>query len=62
MAARTLMLKLAERGWITLPERRALSPNRRRLVAPPERAWETTPIRSPFSPVSLNPRSKGRIL
>lgn len=44
MAARTLMLKLAERGWITLPRRRAPSPNRHRLAAPPERAWETTPI------------------
>jgi hypothetical protein len=44
MAARALMLKLAERGWITLPPRRAPSPNRHRLTAPPERAWETEPI------------------
>jgi len=44
MAARTLMRKLAERGWITLPQRRAPSPNRHRLRAPPQRSWETTPI------------------
>jgi hypothetical protein len=44
MAARTLMLKLAQRGWLTLPQRRAPSPNRHRLAAPPERAWETEPI------------------
>jgi len=49
MAARTLMLKLAQRGWISLPERRGLSPNRHRLAAPPERAWETTPITGTLS-------------
>lgn len=30
MAARTLLLKLEERGWITLPSRRCASPNRMR--------------------------------
>ena len=49
MAARTLLAKLAERGWITLPERRAASPNRHRLAPPPERVWETTPITGSLS-------------
>jgi hypothetical protein len=49
MAARTLMLKLAERGWITLPQRRAPSPNRHRLTAPAERAWATEPITGDLS-------------
>ncbi len=49
MAARTLLGKLSERGWITLPERRRPSPNRHRLAAPPERAWETTPITGSLS-------------
>lgn len=44
MAARTLMLKLAERGWIQLPARRGLSPNRHRLAPPPPRSWPTAPI------------------
>lgn len=44
MAARTLMLKMAQRGWIQLPARRALSPNRHRLAPPPPRSWPTTPI------------------
>lgn len=44
MAARTLLGKMAERGWITLPERRRLSPNRHRLAAPPPRAWDRSPI------------------
>lgn len=35
MAARTLLLKLAQRGWIALPARRCASPNRRRLHRPP---------------------------
>lgn len=49
MAARTLLAKLAERGWITLPERRAASPNRHRLAPPAERVWETTPITGSLS-------------
>jgi hypothetical protein len=44
MAARTLMLKLAERGWLRLPERRGPSPNRYRLAPPPLQSWPTTPI------------------
>lgn len=44
MAARTLLGKFAERGWITLPERRVCSPNRHRLAPPPERAWDQTPL------------------
>ncbi len=49
MAARTLMLKLAERGWIELPARRGLSPNRHRLAPPPARIWPTTPITASLS-------------
>lgn len=44
MAARTLLSKLHERGWIQLPPPRGPSPNRHRLVAPPPRAWDSTPI------------------
>ncbi len=44
MAARTLLLKMAQRGWIQLPERRWPSPNRHRLAAPTPRIWPTTPI------------------
>jgi hypothetical protein len=49
MAARTLLVKLAQRGWITLPARRGPSPNRHRLAAPPARVWERTPITGPLS-------------
>lgn len=44
MAARTLLGKFAERGWIRLPERRVCSPNRHRLAPPPERVWDQTPL------------------
>lgn len=49
MAARTLMRKLAQRGWIQLPARRGPSPNRHRLAPPPARSWPTTPITSSLS-------------
>lgn len=45
MAARTLLAKLAQRGWIELPARRRVSPNRHRLAAPPMRAWDRKLIR-----------------
>ena len=48
MAARTLLAKLAHRGWIELPARRSVSPNRHRLAAPPTRAWDCSPIRGPL--------------
>jgi hypothetical protein len=51
MAARTLMRKLAQRGWIELPARRRLSPNRHRLAPPPARSWSTTPISGHLSEV-----------
>jgi len=35
MAARTLLLKLEQRGWIALPTRRCASPNRMRHKRPP---------------------------
>jgi hypothetical protein len=51
MAARTLMRKLDERGWIQLPARRGLSPNRYRLAPPPPRSWPTTPVSGRLSEV-----------
>lgn len=48
MAARTLLAKLAQRGWITLPARRRASPQRHRLAAPPAREWDATPIHGPL--------------
>lgn len=51
MAARTLMRKLDERGWIELPARRGLSPNRHRLAPPPLRSWPTTPMSGRLSDV-----------
>lgn len=44
MAARTLLLKLQERGWIALPVRRRASPNRmsRKTAAEPELFSEST--------------------
>ena len=44
MAARTVLLKLEQRGWLCLPERRICSPNRHRLAAPAKRDWDRTPI------------------
>ena len=52
MAARTLLTKLAQRGWIELPARRVLSPNRHRLVAPPERTWDDAPIKGELASVT----------
>jgi hypothetical protein len=51
MAARTLMRKMAARGWIQLPVRRRLSPNRYRLAPPPPRSWPATPITGGLSAV-----------
>ena len=48
MAARTLLSKCEQRGWIQLPARRVASPNRHRLVAPPARSWDTEPITGPL--------------
>ena len=44
MAARTVLLKLEQRGWVRLPKRRICSPNRHRLAAPAKRDWDRTPI------------------
>lgn len=44
MAARTVLLKLEQRGWVRLPERRICSPNRHRLAAPAQRDWDRRPI------------------
>jgi hypothetical protein len=47
MAARTLLLKLEQRGWITLPPRRRAPPNRMRQNPPP--ALEVPPPSSPLT-------------
>jgi len=39
-----MLVALTPATRITLPQRRAPSPNRHRLTAPPERTWETEPI------------------
>ena len=44
MAARTVLLKLEQRGWVRLPARRMISPNRHRLAAPAPRDWDRRPI------------------
>jgi hypothetical protein len=43
MAARTLLLKLAQRGWLKLPPRRATPSNRLRPKHPPALAWAAPP-------------------
>ena len=47
MAARTLLLKLEQRGWITLPPRRRAPPNRMRQKRPP--VLEVPPPNSPLT-------------
>ena len=44
MAARTLLLKLEQRGLVRLPARRGPSPHRHRLVPLPRRSWDTRPV------------------
>lgn len=44
MAARTLLLKLQERGWVTLPPRRRPPFNRMRSTRPTERLWGQEPV------------------
>jgi len=51
MAARTVLLKLEQRGWVRLPERRSLSPNRHRLAAPAPRDWDARAIRDRLAEV-----------
>ena len=47
MAARTLLLKLAQRGWITLPACRCASPNRMR-----HKPWPTLEVPAPALPIT----------
>jgi hypothetical protein len=51
MATRTLLLKLAERGWIVLPARRRPSPNRMRHKRRPAlaRAQTESPVTEPLA-------------
>jgi hypothetical protein len=51
MAARTFLLKLAARGWVQLPPRRTLSPNRHRLAPDPARVWDQRPVVGELSDV-----------
>lgn len=58
MAARTLLVKLAQRGLLALPERRQVPTNRMRCGAPPAGAWPEPgePIAGPLAalkPLSL---------
>lgn len=72
MAARTLLLKLEQRGWIQLPARRRASPNRMRhkQVARLARPVSQTPITGPlaaflplsFTEVSPRPHQDERAL
>ena len=57
MAARTLLLKLAQRGLLALPERRQVPTNRMRCAAPPASEWPapSEPIAGPLA--SLKPLS-----
>lgn len=64
MAARTLLLKLEQRGWIALPARRRASPNRMRHKRMPTlaAALDLEPLRGPLSdlrPLSLTEVSVG---
>jgi len=52
MAARTVLLKLEQRGWVRLPERRMASPNRHRLAAPAPRDWDQRPIAGSLAELS----------
>ena len=63
MAARTVLLKLEQRGWVRLPARRIASPNRHRLTEPAPRDWDQRSIRRPLaelSPVGIEEVSEAR--
>lgn len=65
MAARTLLLKLEARGWITLPSRRHASPNRMRHKQVPalDPSLNQAPLRQPLSevlPLDLREVSSGQ--
>ena len=44
MAARSLLVKLDQRGWIQLPPRRWAATNRMRARVIARRRWDTTPL------------------
>lgn len=65
MAARTLLLKLEARGWITLPSRRQASPNRMRHKRVPalDPSFNQDPIHHPLAdllPLDLREVSSGQ--
>ena len=51
MAARSLLVKLNERGLIQLPPRRRKTPNRMALQSPHRVTWDETPITAALSEV-----------
>jgi hypothetical protein len=53
MATRSLLVKLGERGLITLPARRQIPSNRMTVRRIQARSWDTTPVCGAFQ--SLNP-------
>lgn len=46
MAARSLLVKLDQRGWIQLPPRRWVATNRMRARVIARRGWDTTPLQA----------------
>jgi hypothetical protein len=48
MAARSLLLKLDQRGWIALPPRRVKPTNRMRARVIAPRPWDTRPLVVPL--------------
>ena len=54
MAARTLLVKLAQRGLLALPERRQVPTNRMRCGVPPALEWAepSEPIAGPLAPLA----------
>ena len=63
MAARTVLLKLEQQGWVRLPARRMASPNRHRLAAPAPQDWDQRPIRGSLAelgPVGIQEVSPAR--
>ena len=53
MAARSLLVKLDQRGWIQLPPRRWAATNRMRARVIARRRWDTTPL--PVTLAELGP-------
>ncbi len=60
MAARSLLVKLEQRGWIQLPPRRWAATNRMRARVIARRLWDTTPLQGTLAELgSLEVREVG---